>query len=338
MSNTLMKFIKLKSIPNYPVEHVARILAGPSYPLKNTHIDNLYHTKKNYDYNLENINTIDTFNSEKKLSNDNIVTTKFRNEKYVPDISEFTQPLLHNKISWSSNSVKSLNGFWNVCFRHNIWDHPILINDDKHYNLFPSTFKERHNIKYDYNNEIYKIIYNMNEVEPHCNFLFILRTINTFTEYNVTDFSATSVILTNHRNTLVDLCNNNIDTANSEMKKSLFYTNIYDRLSKNEKITDIFPEFNFTSVYPDSQGWWLDTMHKVVLETEDAKNWLASLDFSNNNEVGIFELASTPIGKNIMYHPKIVANGHSGSSMFETIKILNKAYKLGWKKFVKSVI
>jgi len=42
---------------------------------------------------------------------------------------------------------------------------------------------------------------------------------------------------------------------------------IQDRLNHNENFDHIFPKFDFTSVFPDSSAYWLNTMYEVVQET-----------------------------------------------------------------------
>jgi len=332
------QIIKLKNVPKFPTERMSRILSGSNYPLKSIHVSNLHYNKKLYDSHVTTIHKIDSFNLEKDLTCDDTVTIKYRQEKYTPDISKYTSLLLYNERSWSTHSVASLNQFWDVLYKYNVWDHPILTEGNTwFYNNDPSHFKETHNTQHSYNKEIYDILDNWQLAEPWYNFSFILKTINNFIKFNVIDFSATSSVLTDHRNTLTDWCNDDIDNANRYMLTASFYTNIYNRLSKNEDFYHIFPKFNFSSVFPNGLGWWLNTMHEVIQETDGAEQWLTSYNF-NNKDLNVFDLASTPIGKIVMYHPKVDANGHSGGSMHQTISTLYSAYTLGWEKFVKTTL
>ena len=331
-----MNFIKLKSIPKYPTEYFPRIIFGPNYYMKDIYLDNLNQNKKTYDERVQNINSIDAFNEDKNLSHENTVVVKLRNEKYIPDISGFTSPLLQDKRAWTKNSVESLNRFWNVCYRHTIWDHPILKSNK--YDVIPADFKCKYNFDSCYNREIYNILCFHQKSEKNHDFLQIISTINVFNKFNITDFSATSSILTNYRNTVVEECNKDVVQAKEDIKRCLFYGDIQDRLLKKEDFHSIFPEYDFKSVFPDEFGKWLNNMHKAVQETDGGKEWLSSLDFNNKGYLISGLTNTTSIGKNIIYHPDVEADGHTGSTMYETIRMLDSSYKLGWSIFVKAAV
>lgn len=322
-------FINLKSLSNYPAKKVIWAQNGINYKRKEEHLRILQERINGKAHFQLKICSIDDFNKSKKLMpNHKQVLIKKKSEDHIPSIGKYTEPLLMLN-SWEIKTVGLVNELWEVLHEDNLFDHPLF--DDN------SEWKYTNNVDYfmkQYNNtkieKIIKILKKWKYDVGSYNFNRLLDTTKLFSKYNVTDFSSTGKLLTEERNCYVDVYNSQIDSIKSDIIKINHFKKIQVQFDNDVPLNRMFPPFDFQKVYPyDLLSMRLLTnMHKVAGMIGGGREWI-----KENGDI----YSSGKISKQLLYHPTINEDGHSGSTMFWTVNTLQEIYKEGWENYIGQI-
>lgn len=327
----MKKIVKLKFPSNFPTKLVNNAYKGIPDSLGSQDLNfigldrkiGIHHKLNN------NVIEIDDFNKSKKLMpNKKQVRVTYRNEDYVRNIGKFTEPLLLSK-DWDNKTISIVNNVWEKLYKDGIivWDHQIFDCCDEW--MYTGKYEECHK-KYDLDLDNY-----LKQWRDHSQFNFhpLFDTIKTMKTFNVTDFSATGLILANKRNGLVDNVNYNIETIKRDVERIKFHKTLKTKKAKGIPLDRIFLAFDFESIFPyePSSAWWLDCLHKAIMEIEGGEEFIKNF---NGDIYGYFD---SPIGKKISSHPLVEECGHSGMTFLWTIYILNRIYNLGWEAWLKEL-
>ena len=148
------------------------------------------------------IQDIDHFNRENGLmSSYKQVLLRKRNEPYIRNINKFIEPL--NKIQhiWTYDSLNILSKTWTALYDNNMIEHDFLDDENWIYQADMNLFKQKY-----YLNFMIPQLERWTKINSS-NFFPLFNTIKNFKDYNISNYSATSKILTPERNNLANKFN-----------------------------------------------------------------------------------------------------------------------------------
>lgn len=347
MYNYKIKLIKVKKVPHKSTNILNKhkklniIYKNKSQQIQeqNEKIKQLKIYQNEMKLYQHDIKKIDEFNLQHKLNFNNNILLNLRNENYINSIDHYTEHLLLPKNIYLNNQdIEIINRLWKTTydkmyffkkfFLEEKWD---ILCDGR----YDNTFRINKIIeKYKLENKTIDIISEWMDNNPYNNLYKILKPIKSFILFNITDYSATSNILTRERNDYAKNCNKTIDNIIdrcNQMEKTINIQKQFDSIKINNQnvfnkislISEVFPEFNFDKVCIDEfEARVLTNMHNAVISVLGGKEW-----FINCNDI---YMSNDPIRFLILYHRKVLNDGHSGTSMYWTINTLKYIYKNGW--------
>jgi hypothetical protein len=331
MSCKIIKLVPLANLPNKLIDTACK---GTSYLSKQKDIDNLDKKIADYDKLIENIREIDKFNNYNNLmSNWKQVKINYRNEQYTKNVGKYTEPLILSP-DWNNESIKTINNIWDILYDKN------MIQSDHH--LFARNILNDAYWIYNNNYKNFEIKYGLQILTKHLknwgnktnhNFYPVFNTIETLKRFNISDFSATGLLLTEKRNRMAHSVKKNIDFIKEDINAIEFSKKLKCDIKKGKHIEDMFTIDDLISVFPYDKHYalWLHSMHNAILSID------GGIAFIENYDGNMYEYFDSPIGKKIENHPLVLECGHTGFTFSWCVINLAFIYNNNWILWVKKI-
>lgn len=327
------KNIKLISLSHTPERLIKSVHKGSQYQLKQLDLKTISQKLAVTQVLTRNVVEIDNFNESKDLMpNWKQVQVQYRKENYTKNVGKYTEPLLLSK-DWNNKMIGIVNDVWEVLYQQDViqLDHPMFTrktfdDDEWVYNGNPKEFEQKYDLPF--------LVHHLKKwsYETDHNFYPLLVTIGTLKRFNVTDYSAIGYLLTTKRNNLANAINDNVKMIKNDIEMVNFFKKLSRDIKKGIPLHIIFPPYDFDRIFPyDKSGaWWMDSMHRVIVE-------LGAVEFIKNSNGNIYSYFNSHLGHQISNHPSIEKCGHTGFTFSWCIGNLRVIYKDGWNSWVNQM-
>src|SRR5439155_10434654 len=198
-------FIKLKSVSNLPSSRIIKsTINGIDYKGKKESCLDLKKRINSHNEFSKIIKNIDSFNYKYNLmpSHKQVILQK-RTENYNKNIINYIKPLKIINL-WNKKSMFILNNIWIKFYDKQLLSNLIFNKGDDRWidQTDIEDFKSKYNFDFIIND-----LQEWKKNNPYLNFFPLMNALKIMKEYNITDFSATSKLLTIYRNQIVDIIN-----------------------------------------------------------------------------------------------------------------------------------
>jgi len=336
----MSQLLKLKLLSDVPHRSIKLACAGVNYKGKADHIDMI---NRSVNWNHEHkwqICEIDEFNNNNKLmTSHKQVLVKKRAEETIPVIDKYTEPLTLSQV-WDSKSIRLVNKLWEASHKNKLFSHP-MYHDKSNWaycnNVQEFTERFYNDKNWICNNDshvdvslVKKILEEWRDNVTCYNFSVLLNTVQVFYQYNVTDFSATGVLLTERRNRVADSANRLVESIKETIVTMHHKKKVQKKINDGVSLSTIYPPYDFDKLYYHDKftARSLKNMHKAAFLVSGGREWI-----TENGHV----YSDDAVANKLLYHPLVDADGHSGGTMSCTVGILKQMYTNGWESFVKKL-
>ena len=220
----LIKLIELSKRP----KNINKIDKSINYKRKVSICSNIKGTEKMMMTAKSSITKLDTFLKKTGLFvTDKHISVNKRDEKFIQDIDRFTEPLIYDN-SWEYDTINIINKMWTVIYHNKLFYDDLFDNTEANKNRYACA---SYDVYHQPNDKLRDLMLLWHKTEPYYSYNKPLETLKIFIDYNITDYSATCLILVNKRNTIAKWYNKDINN----LKRYILESQHYIKIQKKNK-------------------------------------------------------------------------------------------------------